>query len=136
MNLAESLKQRNLSVKDKGVLFRAWNTRKKVRLCVYIYIYAIELVKKTERLIKCSKNNILMLAYQRRKVFEKFKINNKFLSAVTEFGISKTTINFKIDIVKFIENCSRMKKSCISLFYFKNNFRVIKNICQGHTSEF
>ena len=49
-------------------------------------------------------------------------MNSKFVSAVTDFGVSKTTINFKIDVVNFIENCPRMKKSCISPFYLKNNF--------------
>ena len=73
----------------------------------------IELVKKLNKLTKCSQNNILMWAYQQGKVFQKFKMNNKFVSAVTEFGISKTTINFKIDIVKFIETYSKMTKSCI-----------------------
>ena len=63
---------------------------------------AIELVKKLDRLTKCSKNNILVWAYQQGKVFHKFKSNNKFVSAVTEFGINKATINFKIDVVKFI----------------------------------
>ena len=97
---------------------------------------AIELVKKLNKLTKCSKNNILVWAYQQGKVFQKFKSNNKFVSAVTEFGISKTTINFKIDIVKFIENYPKKKKSCISLFYLKNKFRVIKDVCQEHASEF
>ena len=100
------------------------------------YNDAIELVKKIDKLIKCSKNNILTLAYQQGKVFEKFKTNNKFASAVTEFEKSETTINFKIDIVNFIENYPRMKKSCISLFYLKNNFRIKKNVCQEHASEF
>ena len=57
---------------------------------------AIELVKKLDKLTKFSKNNILVWAYQRGKVFQKQQIttsNNKFVSAVTEFGISKTTIN-------------------------------------------
>ena len=97
---------------------------------------AIELVNKLDKLTKCNKNNILVLAYQQGKVFQKFKSSNKFVSAVTEFGISKTNINFKIDIVKYIENDPKMKKSCISLFYLKNNFRVIKNVCQEHASEF
>ena len=100
---------------------------------------AIELVKKLDKLTKCSKNSILVLAYIATKVFQKFKSNNKFVSAVTEFGISKITINFKIDIVKFIENYPKMKKSCILLFCLKNNFRVIKKharTCQEHASEF
>ena len=83
---------------------------------------ATESVKKLDKLTKCSKNNILV--YKQGKLFQKFKSNKKFVSAVTEFGISKTTINFKIDIIKFIENYPKMKKSCISLFYLKNNFRV------------
>ena len=91
---------------------------------------AIEFVKKLDKLTKCSKNNILVWAYQQGKVFQKFKSNNKFVSAVTEFGISKTTINFKIDIIKFIENYPKMNKSCTSLFYLKNN------VCQEHASEF
>ena len=97
---------------------------------------AIELVKKIDKLTKRSRNNILTLAYQQGKLFQIFKMNKKFVSAVTEFVVSKTTIDFKIDIVNFIENYPRMKKSCISLFYLKNNFRVIKNVCQEHASEF
>ena len=97
---------------------------------------AIELDKKIDKMIKCSKNNILTLGYQRERVFQKFKMNNKFISAVTEFEKSKTTINFKIDIVNFTEKYPRMRKSCISLFYLKNNFRIIKNVCQEHASEF
>ena len=97
---------------------------------------AIELVKKLDKLTKSSKNNILMWAYQQGKVFKKFKMNNKFVSAVTEFGISKSNINFKVDMVKFIQTYPKMKKPCISLFYRKNNFRLIKNVCQKHAGEF
>ena len=97
---------------------------------------AIELVKKIDKLIKFSKNNILTLGYQKGKVFQRFKKNNKFTSALMEFERSKTTINFKIDIVNFIDTYPIMKKSCISLFYLKNNFQIIKNVCQEHASEF
>ena len=96
---------------------------------------AAELVKEIYRFKKCSKNNILMLAYQQGKLFKKFKQNSTFVS-VTEFGISKTTINFKIDVVNFINQYRGMRKSSISLFYLKSNFRTIKNICQEHASEF
>ena len=69
---------------------------------------AAELVKKIDKLIKCSKNNILTLAYQQGIVFQKFKKNNKFVKAVTEFEINKTTMNFKIDIVNFIDKYPKM----------------------------
>ena len=50
---------------------------------------AIELVKKIDKMIKCGKNNILTLAYQQGRVSQKFKKDNKFISAVTEFEKSK-----------------------------------------------
>ena len=58
-----------------------------------------------------------MIAYQQGKIFKKFITNNKFINAVTKFEISKATINFKIGVVKFIDE---YPKSCISLCYLKN----------------
>ena len=55
---------------------------------------------------------------------------------MTEFEKSKTTIYFKIDIVNFINRYPRMKKSCITLFRLKNDCRIIKNVCEEHSSEF
>ena len=55
---------------------------------------------------------------------------------MTEFDIGKTTINFKIDIVNFIDKHPKSRKSFISLFYLKSNFPIIKNVCQEHASEF
>ena len=53
---------------------------------------AVKLIKKTERIIKSKKNNILTLAYQQGIILRKFKENNKFITAVTEFKVSKATI--------------------------------------------
>ena len=83
---------------------------------------AIELVKKIDEMIKCSKNNILMLAYQQGRILQTFKVNKGFSSVMTEFGISKTTINFKINVVNFINQHPGMRKSSISLFYLKTIF--------------
>ena len=71
---------------------------------------AVELVKKFNKSIKRSKNNFLMLAYEQGKVFKKFLKNSNFFNAVTNFGISKTTINFKIGVVNFINHHPGMKK--------------------------
>ena len=45
-------------------------------------------------------------------------------------------INVKIDIVKFIDKYPEMQKYCTFLYYLKNNFKVIKEVCQEHASEF
>ena len=88
---------------------------------------AAELNKKMDKMIKTKKNNILMIAYQQGKIFKKFKTDNKFINAVTKF---------KIGTVIFIDESPKTWKSCISLYYLKNNFRVIKKVCQEHASKF
>ena len=95
-----------------------------------------KLIKKMDNMTNSKKNNILMIAYQQGEIFRRFKTNNKFISAVSAFEISKTTINFKIDIAKFFDMYPKMQTSCISLYYLKNNFGVIKEVCQEHASEF
>ena len=87
-----------------------------------------------DNMIKSKKNNVLVIAYQQGEIFRRFKTNNKFISAVSAFKISKTTTNFKI--VKFIDMYPKMQTSCISLYYLKNNFMAIKEVCQEHASQF
>ena len=81
-----------------------------------------ELIKKVDKMINSKKNNILMIGYQQSKIFRRFKTDNKFISAVSAFKISKTTLNFKKDIVKFIDKYPKMT-SCISLYYLKKQFQ-------------
>ena len=91
---------------------------------------AAELINKINNMIKTKKKNIFMIAYQQVKIFKNFITDNKFIKVVTEFEIIKATINFEIGILKFIDPYPKMRKSCISLYYLKNNFRVIKEVCQ------
>ena len=65
---------------------------------------AVELISKIKCAMKSKKNNILVLAYHQGVIFKKFKENSKFTSAVAKFDISKATINFKIGIIKFIDD--------------------------------
>ena len=69
---------------------------------------AAELITKIDKMIKNKKNIILTLAYQQGIIFRKLKTNTRFTSAVSELKISKATINFKIDIVKFIDKYPKM----------------------------
>ena len=55
---------------------------------------------------------------------------------VKERGISKSTILFKISIVKFVNKYPRMKKSLFSLHFLKNNLKIIKEICHENASDF
>ena len=88
-----------------------------------------------ERIIKNNKCSILWLAYQKGHMFERFK-NNKLINMVNQFGISKSTMVFKISIVIFLNNYPKMKKSLLSLHFLKNNFKIIQQICKENASEF
>ena len=69
-----------------------------------------ELQDKTEKVEKNDEaakiirefEQIIWLAYQQNKAFEKFKENAKFIDMVKQFGCSELTIIFKITIVKLI----------------------------------
>ena len=97
---------------------------------------AVELINKMDNMIKIITKNILTIAYKQGEIFRKLKANNKFISPVSAFKIGKATRNFKIGIVDFMDKYPRMEKSCISLYYLKNNFKVIKEVCQESASEF
>ena len=55
---------------------------------------------------------------------------------IKELGICKSTILFKISIVKVVKKYPRMKKSSLSLHFLKSNFKIIKEICHENASEF
>ena len=97
---------------------------------------AATLINRRDKMISNKKNNPLTIARKQGEIFKKFKTDNKFMSAVKEFNISTATKNFKIVIVEFINIYPRMEKSCISLYYLKNNFKIIKEICKENASEF
>ena len=78
---------------------------------------AVEAVNNMEKVIKSDKCNILWLAYQQDQISQKFKMNDNFINMVKEFNISKSTILFKISIVKCINKYPRMKKSSLSLHF-------------------
>ena len=78
---------------------------------------AVEAVNNMEKVIKSDKCNILWLAYQQDQISQKFKMNDNFIKMVKEFNISKSTILFKISIVKCINKYPRMKKSSLSLHF-------------------
>ena len=97
---------------------------------------AAGLVGRIEHVMKSTKNNILILAYNQGLIFKTFKENIKFTGAVSNLKIGKATINFKISIIKFLDDYPKMRKSSVSLHFLKNNFKVIKEVCREHASEF
>ena len=55
---------------------------------------------------------------------------------VRQFGCSKSTIIFEIKILKLINKHPKVKNSSVSLNFFKNYLKLIKEICEENASEF
>ena len=75
---------------------------------------AVDVVNGMEKSKKCS---ILWLAYQQSQIFEGFKMNDNFINMDNKFGISKSTMVFKISIVKFLNKYPSMKTSSLSPYF-------------------
>ena len=95
---------------------------------------AVEVVNEIEEIIKINKCNILWLAYQQGQILERFKMNDNFIKMVKKIGISKSTMVFKIYIVKFINKYTRMRKSSLSFHFLENIFKIIKEIFHVNAS--
>ena len=54
---------------------------------------------------------------------------------MNKFGISKSTMVFKTSIVKFLIKYPKMKKSSLSLYFLKNNFKIIKEVFHEDASK-
>ena len=70
------------------------------------------------------------------KSLKNSKASENFIDMVKELGISKSTILFKISIVKLVNEYPRMKKSSHSLHFLKNNLKIIEEIWHKNASEF
>ena len=97
---------------------------------------AAEIIKQYEYIIKMKKKGILNVAYYQGQVFKKFKEKEKFTDLVTELGIHKNTIIFRINIFKLCKKHPKLLKSSIELGFFKNYQKEIKAICKEYEKYF
>ena len=106
---------------------------KKSSVCTQIEWKTIKRLHEHEEckdIIKINRKNIVCFAYQQDKVFKNFKDNRKFKSLAEQFKITKSTIIFKINIVKLIDTYPKMMTSSITLNFLKSYYKDIKNICK------
>ena len=97
---------------------------------------AAEVIKRYEDIMKMKKKGIISVAYHEGKVFKKFKEKEKFVRLVSELGIHKTTIIFKINIFKLREKYPKLLRSSIGLGFFKNYHKDIKAVCEEIEKDF
>ena len=80
---------------------------------------AAKLVQEFEQIIKKKKSDIIWLTYHQEQISHKFKEKERFVSMVSQFGVSKSTIVFNIALFKLINNYPKITNSSLSLHYFK-----------------
>ena len=97
---------------------------------------AAEIIKQYEYIIKMKKKGIINVAYYQGQVFKKFKEKEKFTDLVTELGIHKNTIIFRINVFKLCKKHPKLLNSSIALGFFKNYHKDIKAICKEYEKDF
>ena len=92
--------------------------------------------KRYEDIIKTKRKWIINVAYHQGQVFKRFKEKEKFAKLVSELGIHKTTIIFRINVFKLCKKYPKLLKSSIGLGFFKNYHKDIKAICEENEKDF
>ena len=97
---------------------------------------AAEIIKQYEDIIETKKKGIIKVAYHQGQVFKRFKEKEKFAKLVSELGIHKTTIMFKINMFKLCKKYRKLLTSSIGLGFFKDYHKDIKAICKENKKDF
>ena len=97
---------------------------------------AAEIIKRYQDTIKTKKKGIINVAYHQGQVLKRFKEKEKFFTLVSELGIHKTTIIFKIHVFKLCKKYPKLLKSSIGLGFFENHHKDIKTISEENEKYF
>ena len=91
---------------------------------------AAEVIKWYKDIVKMKKKGIISVAYYQGKVFKRFKEKEKFVKLVSELGIHKNTIIFKINVFKLCKKYPKLLKSSIGLGFLKIIIRPLKQFAR------
>ena len=96
---------------------------------------AAKVIKQYQDIIKTKKKGIISIAYYQGKVFKRFKEKEKLNKLVSQLGIHKSTIIFKINVFKLCERYPKLLRSSIGLGFFKNYHKEIKTVCKEYEED-
>ena len=88
---------------------------------------AVIVIQEFDKIIKNKKSDITRLAYYQGIIFKKFKEKERLVSVAFKINVSKSTITFKIALSKLIGNYPKIKKSSLSLHYFKKHLKMMND---------
>ena len=72
----------------------------------------IPIIMKYKTIIQRQKIEILSLAYRQGCIFKRLKDCHDFWDMGVELGISKSTVNFKINLIKLLDKFPKLKSPC------------------------
>ena len=90
----------------------------------------MKIIKERESIIKTNKKKIICFAYEQGKIFKKFKKDTNFNNLAKQFGINRSTVIFKINIVKLVDKYPKMLTSSLKLNFLKGYYKDIESICK------
>ena len=96
----------------------------------------VQIIKQYQDIIKTKNKGNINVAYHQGQVFNRFKEKEKFAKLVSELGIHKTTIIFRINVFKLCKKHPTLLKSSIGMGFFKNYHKDIKAICEENEKDF
>ena len=79
---------------------------------------ASKIIKQYGNIIETKNKGIMNVACHQGQVFKRFKEKEKFGKVVSELGIHKTTIIFRINVFKLCKKYPKLLKSFIGLGFF------------------
>ena len=97
---------------------------------------AAKVIQKYENIIRTKKKGIISIAYYQGRVFKNFKDEEKSITLVSQLGIHKNNIIFKINVFKLCERHPKLLKSSICLGLIKNHRKDINEICKENGQDF
>ena len=86
--------------------------------------------RRYEDIIKTKNKGIINVAFYQGQIFKRLRKKEKFSKLVSELGIHKTTIVFKINVFKLCKKYPELLKSSIGLGFLTNYHKDIKAICE------
>ena len=97
---------------------------------------AAEVIKQYEYIINTKEKGNISIAYSQGKVFKRYKEKEKFIKLVSQSGIHKNTIIFKINVFKLCEKYPKLLRYSIGLGFFKIYHTYIKTVFKEYEEDF
>ena len=94
---------------------------------------AIDIMKHYEEIIKTGNKKTIRYETKQGQMLKTFKEKERLIENVE---LSRSTVHFKIGLHKRLRKFPALKNSSLSSHYFRNNFKLIKIVCNSNEKLF